>query len=33
MVTSLFYGYVFMDYDNDPDSCIATDEFQKRVVF
>ena len=22
-----------MDYDNDPDSCIATEEFQKRVVF
>ena len=33
VIASVFYGYVFYDYDSDPDSCIATQEFQKRVVF
>ena len=33
LISSIFYGYVFMDYDDDPDSCIATEEFQKRIVF
>ena len=24
LVSSLFYGFVSLDYDSDPDSCIAT---------
>ena len=31
LVSSLFYGYVAMDYDSDPESCIASGDFDKRV--
>ena len=30
---SLFFGYVALGYSEDPIQCIATDEFDKRVVF
>ena len=26
-ICAAFYGYVALDYDADPDSCIATDEY------
>ena len=29
----MVYGYVALDYDSDPATCIATEEFDKRVVF
>ena len=33
LICTLFYGYVALDYDSDPESCIATNEYEKRVVF
>ena len=33
LICALYYGYVSLDYDADPSSCIATEEFDKRVVF
>ena len=32
-ICMFFYGYVALDYDSDPSSCIATEEYDKRVVF
>ena len=33
VICAVFYGYVALDYDTDPASCIASEEFEKRVVF
>ena len=33
LLCTMFYGYVALDYDSDPESCIATNEYDMRVVF
>ena len=32
LICAIFYGYVGLDFDSDPESCIATAEYDKRVV-